>query len=321
MPDANDDRLIRAVAALEGLTGHPHAHVLLAISGGPDSMALLDLVQRGWRGTVTAATVDHGLRAESAQEAEMVARHCARTGLGHAVLRPVTPIVGSLQAAARAARYDLLYDHADAIGAAFLVTAHHADDQLETMLMRLARGSGVDGLAGIRSRNGRLIRPLLGFRKSELMDHCLSRDIPFVEDPSNANPHFDRARMRQALVGFDVVDPLMAGRSAAALAQAAEALDWTVARLAQTAIVADEGAVRLVETDFPDALLRSLVLDCLARVQPGMAVRGPALDRLLAALKWGGQAMIGDVLCRPASDGEGWCFCAAPPRRAKSAPE
>ena len=66
MPDANDDRLIRAVAALEGLTGHPHAHVLLASSGGPDSMALLDRVQRGWRGTVTAATVDHGLRADSA---------------------------------------------------------------------------------------------------------------------------------------------------------------------------------------------------------------------------------------------------------------
>jgi len=321
MPDANDDRLNRVAGALEALTGDPHCSVLLAVSGGPDSMALLDLVRRSWAGTVMVATIDHGLRPESRDEAAMVARHCAELGVSHAILRPATAIQGSVQAVARAARYALLEAHAAATAAAFIVTAHHADDQLETMLMRLARGSGVSGLAGIRARNGRIIRPLLGFRKAELVDHCRSAGIPFVDDPSNANPDFDRVRMREALIRFDVVDPAMATRSATALAQAAEALNWIVEREAPTAIVAGKGEVRLVATDYPDAVLRGLVLDCLDRVQPGIMARGPALDRLLASLKRGAQAMIGDVLCLPSDDGRGWCFRSAPARAARSAGE
>lgn len=324
MPDASDADLNRVSAALTALTGDSMAHLLLAVSGGPDSMALTDLVQRGWLGPVSAATVDHGLRPESADEAKMVARFCASTGMRHAVLRPDQPITGSLQSAARAARYALLAAHADAIGAAFIVTAHHADDQLETMLMRLARGSGVDGLAGVRARNGRIVRPLLGFRKAELVGHCERNAIGFVEDPSNANADFDRVRMRRALQGLDVIDPLMAVRSAGALAEAGEALDWIASREAETAIVGDFNGIRLVQTAFPPALLRRLVLIALDRVQPGIAVRGPALDRLLDTLAGGGQGMIGDVLCGPAADGRGWHLRPAPPRNASnvgSAPE
>ncbi len=324
MPDASDADLNRVSAALTALTGDSKAHLLLAVSGGPDSMALTDLVRRGWPGPVSAATVDHGLRPESADEAEMVARFCASTGMTHAVLRPDLPITGSLQSAARAARYALLAAHADAIGAAFIVTAHHADDQLETMLMRLARGSGVDGLAGVRARNGRIVRPLLGFRKTELVAHCERNAIGFVEDPSNANADFDRVRMRRALQDFEGIDPRMAVRSAHALAQAGEALDWIAAREADGVLVADRQGVRLVETGYPPALLRRLLQIALRRVQSDIDMRGPALDRLLDTLAGGGQGMIGDVLCGPAADGRGWHLRPAPPRGAStkgSAPE
>jgi tRNA(Ile)-lysidine synthase len=268
MPDASDADLNRVSAALTALTGDSKAHLLLAVSGGPDSMALTDLVRRGWLGPVSAATVDHGLRPESADEAEMVARFCASTGMTHAVLRPDQPITGSLQSAARAARYALLAAHADAIGAAFIVTAHHADDQLETMLMRLARGSGVDGLAGVRARNARTVRPLLGFRKTELVAHCERHAIPFACDPSNANPDFDRVRMREALQGLDVIDPLMAVRSAGALAEAGEALDWIASREAETVIVGDFNGIRVVQTAFPPALLRRLMAEYAATGLP-----------------------------------------------------
>lgn len=314
MPDANDALLTRVGDALAALAGSRDASLLLAVSGGPDSMALLDLVRRGWAGPVSAATVDHALRPDSAREAAMVAQFCVGAGVAHAILRPATPITGSLQSAARAARYALLQAHADQSGAAFILTAHHADDQLETILMRLARGSGVEGLAGVRARNGRILRPLLGCRKTDLVAHCRTEGLPFVQDPSNADTGFDRVRMRAALEHFHSVDPQMAARSAGMLAEAATALDWVVEREACMAIVRQEEGVRLLSTDYPPGLLRRMVLHCLASVQPEIAPRGPRIDRLLTALSAGRQAMIGDVVCRPARDGAGWDFRPAPPR-------
>ncbi len=316
MPDANDPLLGRMEDALVRLTGARDATLLLAVSGGPDSMAMLDLVRRCWAGPVAAATVDHGLRPESAGEADMVASFCVGFEVPHAILRPSAPITGSLQSAARAARYDLLHSHADLCHAACIVTAHHADDQLETMLMRLARGSGVGGLAGVRARNGRIIRPLLGFRKAELVAYCEQQGIAFVSDPSNANPDFDRVRMRSALAQFDAVDPLMAVRSAEALAEAAAALDWITEREALSAIVASDAGVELRSILYPPGLLRRLVGRCLDVIQPGLAPRGAQIDRLIGALHSGEQAMIGDILCRPSADGTGWHFAPAPPRGA-----
>lgn len=316
MPDANDDGLTRIRSAISGLTQSDVDALLLAVSGGPDSMAMLDLVSRSWPGPVFAATVDHGLRPGSVDEARMVASICADAGLAHSILTPDQPITGSVQAAARAVRYSLLLAEADRIAARWIVTAHHADDQLETLLMRLARGGGVDGLAGIRARNGRIIRPLLGWTKAQLQAHCSRHALPFANDPSNANADFDRVRMRQALAGFDAIDPMQAVRSASALADAADALDWVTEREAQAAIAGDAARVTLYRTDYPAALLRRLVQRCIAQVEPGIVPRGPAMDRLIATLQSGGQAMIGNVLCR---GGDAWRFTPAPARKSRSA--
>ncbi|HZU63565.1 MAG TPA: tRNA lysidine(34) synthetase TilS, partial [Novosphingobium sp.] len=142
----------------------------LAVSGGPDSLALLLLAHAAWPGRVAAATVDHGLRPESAGEAAEVARICAGLGVAHATL-PVSIGPGNIQTEARTARYAALAQWMAAEGLAALATAHHADDQAETLLLRLNRASGVAGLAGVRARalvpGSRLLllRPLLGWRR------------------------------------------------------------------------------------------------------------------------------------------------------------
>src|SRR5436190_1867521 len=143
----------------------------VAVSGGPDSLALLLLANAAFPGLIHAATVDHGLRAESADEAETVAAICARMGVPHAILSAGMVATSNVQAAARARRYDLLAWWAEENGLACILTAHHLDDQAETLLMRLLRGSGLAGLAGIRARQDRpvpVLRPLLGWRRAEL---------------------------------------------------------------------------------------------------------------------------------------------------------
>jgi tRNA(Ile)-lysidine synthase len=118
--------------------------ILLAVSGGPDSMAMLTLAAATFPGRIRVATVDHRLRAAAAAEAEMVANHCALLHVPHATLIPDAPITGaSIQAAARQVRYRLLADHARGVGAETIATAHHADDQAETFLMRAARRGAV----------------------------------------------------------------------------------------------------------------------------------------------------------------------------------
>jgi tRNA(Ile)-lysidine synthase len=172
-------------------------------------MALLHLARR-WlhlKGrkplSVTVVTVDHGLRPESKEEAAFVAKHASELGFSHAAIewageKPKTGI----QAAARRARYDLLASHALLCGAACIVTAHTEDDQAETLLMRLRRGSGVDGLssmAPISEWNGvAIVRPLLGFSKGRLMGYLRASSVPFLRDPSNDNAAFERVRLRYA---------------------------------------------------------------------------------------------------------------------------
>ncbi|HYP57109.1 MAG TPA: tRNA lysidine(34) synthetase TilS [Beijerinckia sp.] len=191
---------------LEGATG-----VLLAVSGGPDSIALMLLAADWARQLATppplwVATVDHGLRPQSRPEAELVASFAARLGLPHQILawegeKPKTRI----QERARLARYDLLTQHAAEIGASHLVTAHHADDQAETILFRLLRGSGLTGLAGmeVAAKRGAIThcRPLLACTKADLIAVCTAKGHAFIEDPSNSNPAYARARLRD-LSGF-----------------------------------------------------------------------------------------------------------------------
>ena len=200
-----DAALLSAFSALEG-----YPSLALAVSGGPDSMALMHLASR-WLslkgrgpGSIAVLTVDHGLRPESAAEAAFVAGRAGALGFTHATLawtgeKPKTGI----QAGAREARYGLMTAYCRDHGIACLVTAHTEDDQAETFLMRLRRGSGLDGLASMAAVSERggvaLVRPLLGLSKARLTAHLRSLAIPFVSDPSNSNASFERVRVRHAM--------------------------------------------------------------------------------------------------------------------------
>ncbi len=200
-----DAALMRAFRSLE-----PFPSAVLAVSGGPDSMALMHLARRWTRLTgrdpasLIVVTIDHELRAESAREAAFVAEEARALGLAHVTIqwageKPKTGI----QAAARQARYDLLSKYCAARSIACVAAAHTADDQAETFLMRLRRGSGVDGLAAMApvSRRGAitLVRPLLGFSKARLLGYLRASSLPFLQDPSNENPAFERVRLRRAM--------------------------------------------------------------------------------------------------------------------------
>ena len=181
--------------------------LLIAVSGGPDSTALLVMAAE-WAARsgarIAAATVDHGLRPASAAEAQTVAALSAKLGVPHTTLvwKGVKPST-RLQERARDARYRLLVEHARAIGADAIATAHHADDQAETILFRLIRGSGVAGLAGMAAMSERdgmtIARPLLAVPKRDLVAFCRLRKLPFADDPSNADPRFARPRLRAIL--------------------------------------------------------------------------------------------------------------------------
>lgn len=286
----------------------------IAVSGGPDSMALLAMAHELWGKRVMAATVDHQLRLQSAAEADMVAQFCASWGIGHHILTPDQPIGGNVQSAARAVRYQLLKEWAQDHDIAWIATAHHADDQLETLLMRLARGAGLDGLSGVRARNGPVIRPLLDCTKADLVDYCTDLDVPFVHDPSNSDSDFERVRVRAALEKCDILDPVAAVRSASALAEAGEALEWIAAREAQVYLTCEEGEATLAQTGYPREILRRLLLRGVQLVSPGHVPRGTTQTRALDMLQNGGKTMIGDVICE---GGECWTFRPAPPRTGK----
>ncbi len=293
----------------------------LAVSGGPDSLALLLLAHAALPGRVEAATVDHGLRATSAGEAEAVALLCAALGVPHAMLK-VEVAPGNLQSQARAARYAALGSWLATRGLAALASAHHADDQAETLLARLNRASGVAGLAGVRARGQvpgtqfPLLRPLLGWRRSALAEVVAAAGVTAAQDPSNSDERFDRVRLRKALAGADWLDIAALAGSAAHLADADAALDWA-ARREWAEAVSREG---LGVTYRPRAP-RAIALRVLARIVhelDGEEVRGSALARLFDALRAGQTASIGNLVARATH--EGWSFTRAPKRRAAPTP-
>lgn len=285
------------------------------MSGGPDSLVLLLLAHAAVPGRVEAATVDHALRVESADEAAMVARLCAVLGVPHRTLR-VDVAEGNLQDEARKARYAALGDWASERGLAAVATAHHADDQAETLLMRLNRASGVAGLAGVRARTNvpgselPLLRPLLGWRRAELQAVLEGAGVVAAQDPSNADGRFDRVRMRRALAGADWLDIAALARSAGHLADADEALQWA----------ADREWEKRVEKLAPGYLYRprgprAIRLRVLARAVAllGGAPRGGALAQLDDALTRGATANCGGVAGRRTA--EGWLLEPEAPRR------
>jgi tRNA(Ile)-lysidine synthase len=240
-----------ATKLFSGLQAFPA--LVLAVSGGPDSTALMVLAAR-WRDALKvkprliAVTIDHGLRKESKKEAVAVARLARKLKVAHRTMRwrGRKPATG-LQEAARAVRYRLLCEIACKANAAHVLTAHTLDDQAETVLIRMSRGSGLTGLGAMtrlsRSPAGgkdaiTLVRPLLNISKARLVATLHAAKIPYADDPSNRDPRFTRARLR-AVMGVLASEGLDASR----LAQLARRL-----KRADSAIEAsvDHAAVELV---------------------------------------------------------------------------
>jgi tRNA(Ile)-lysidine synthase len=176
--------------------------VVAGVSGGADSVALLyALVTLGpsLRVRVRVLHVDHGLRADSCRDADFVRRVGTRLGVPVDVAR-VTVGAGSVEAAARAARYAALEAAADDAGGARIALGHTADDQAETVLMRVLEGSGVRGLAGIPAVRGRIIRPLIDARRADVVAHLQEAGLPWIVDPSNRDLRFLRNRVRHQIL-------------------------------------------------------------------------------------------------------------------------
>lgn len=296
----------------------------VAVSGGPDSMALLVLAALAFPDAVVAATVDHGLREASADEARMVGREAAVLSVTHDILTVTQPIAGaSLQAQARGARYAALAGWADQRRTMAVATAHHADDQAETFLMRAARGSGITGLSAIRPTTAvagmAVVRPLLGWRRAALRAIVRRAGVPFVDDPANADLRHDRTRFRRLLDGNEWLDPPALARTAAAVGEAERDLAELAAMLWRERATVEDKAVILTPAGLPRDTLRRFVRRSIAHVRAAHAVTSPPFDEsanveaLLDALLAGRRATHGGVVAG-VRRGD-WYFRPAPPRR------
>lgn len=316
------DLVARFHANLESLAGGAPAGLGLAVSGGPDSLALLLLASAAWPGRVAAATVDHGLRAKSESEAAFVSDICSKLGVPHAILEAkVDTDSASLQQSARNARYAALGLWLQETGIDFLATAHHADDQAETLMMRLLRGSGIAGLSGVRAKvplpgsnsTATLLRPLLGWSRAELRAIVYAAGIDPVEDPSNSDPRFDRSRIRALLANAPWIEAEPLARSAAALAEAEEAIGWAETRLFEERVSRSGGLLSFDPEGIPAELRRRLLLRILSSLDPHASPpRGQEVARLLGELESGRTATLAGVKC---IGGKSWRFEPAPPRR------
>ncbi len=311
-----------AARAYPGAGVSPLALLALAVSGGPDSVAMLALAAAAFPGRVVVATFDHRLRAGSADEAAMVAALCGQLGVPHVTLVPDTPIVGSsIQMRARESRYAALIGWAGRAGAAALLTAHHADDQAETLLMRLNRASGVAGLTGIRAwrREGELLilRPLLDWRRVELRRLASEAGLPFVDDPSNGDPRHDRARIRATLAAMPEIDPVRLARSAAYLAEAEEVLAGEAERLWGANWQGSEHGLAIGGE--AREMRRRLLRRAIGATRVAFGIERPPfsdsanVEALLDALEAGVAGVQGGVKVEATT--RGWRFFPAPPRR------
>lgn len=207
--------------------------ILVACSHGPDSLALADLVA-DLHPRACLVYVDHGLRAEAALEAERVRAFADARGVPAHVVTATVGAGRGPEEAARSARYAALEACADAVGARWIALGHTASDQAETMVMRILRGAGPAGLAGIPARRGRYLRPLLGFTRDEILAHLARRELSPSHDASNDSPRFLRNRVRHQIMPLlrhenPKVDESLA-RAAGAMRELSEGLDWAAAQ-------------------------------------------------------------------------------------------
>ena len=291
------------------------------MSGGPDSLGLLLLAAASRPGAVEAATVDHGLRAESRAEAEMVARVCERLSVPHAVLSlSLKPPNSNLQAWARKARYGLLEQWARERGLGAIATAHHVDDQAETLLMRVARGSGVAGLAGVHrkrfipggNRGGiAVVRPLLDWRRAELRRIVEDCGLQPVQDPSNEDERFDRSRVRSLLQKVDWLDPNRLASVAGHARDCEEALDWAARQEMERRLQRDGNSMSLDPQGLPRELKRRMLVGAIAMLT-GETPPGPKLIAAMETLESGGTTTLAGLKLE---GGTCWRLSPAPPRK------
>lgn len=296
--------LAALIAAALGRPVAADERIAVATSGGPDSLALLSLADAAFPGRVTALTADHRLRSEAAAEAASVAAQCAARGLPHVTLvREGGDFTSNIQARARAARYALMGDWCAAHGYGLLLTAHHADDQAETLLMRLNRASGSDGLAAIRPARRlqpgvMLVRPLLAVRKADLAALAAADAWQQVDDPTNRDPRHDRTAMRALLAATPALDAAALAGSAAHLAADAEALAWA-ADLAWAGRVQEADGRLLVDAGgLPAALVQRLLASAVETLA-GRPARGSEIARLAARLGAGATGTLAGIVARP----------------------
>ena len=299
----------RAHGALDRLAGDLPA-LGIALSGGGDSTALMHLAQ-GWahgRARLMAATVDHGLRPGSAAEAAEAWQAAARLGIPHETLLWPRHGRGNLMGAPRDARLALLAGWARRHGLAAVVLGHTLDDQAETLLMRLARGAGLDGLTGMAARReaeGTLwLRPLLGISRADLRAWLTARGIGWSDDPSNERDDFHRIRIRKAMAGLDLPLPQLA-QSLENLGRARDALAHYAAEAAAGAQTR-AGALDLPLPAFlaaPAEIRRRLLVAGLRFVTgAGYPARRDPVQRALDDLAQGRQVTLQGAILR-ARDG------------------
>lgn len=297
----------------------PQPHIAVAVSGGADSLALALLADRWARaqgGRITALTVDHGLRPAAAAEARQVGRWLKPAKIRHVILRWTPPAppkklvsgvrLANLQSAARDARYELLTGWCREQAVLHLLLAHHRDDQAETLLLRLARGSGLEGLAAmaplIERASLRLLRPLLGLAKDDLTAYLAASGQAWIEDPSNRDDANARVRMRGLLprLAEEGMTAARLAETAARLAQARAALEAATNRcLAEAVAIYPEGYLRL-DVALLRRAERDIGLRALARAVAciGGQTYGPRMERLSRLYDWLGAAGEGSGLGR-----------------------
>lgn len=291
----------------------PGTKLLIAVSGGGDSMALAALTAR-WAcdqgHTVGAAIVDHGLRPDSSTEAQLTRSRLMALGIDAVILpwlgtKPAT----RRQQAAREVRYRLLQAQMQATGALYLLAGHHADDQAETVLMRAHRHSGPAGLAGMPPRltlaAGVLLRPLLDWPKAALLDYCRARGISWAEDPTNLNPTYWRGahRLSSEPPPADWRERLAAARAGRAADEQARATE-----LAANAWLSPLGVAHLTHSAAPLALRAAALAALIGWVSP--AAYPPTAADIIQALQSSGDFTLGK--CHIWPDQTGWWVAREP---------
>lgn len=265
--------------------------VVVAVSGGPDSTCLLDVLARlasAFDLTLVVGHIDHGLSNDSAQIAASVSAHAARAGYDVHTVRAEALEGPNLQARARSLRYGFLQTVAERTGAGRIATGHTLDDRVETTLARLVHGAGTEGLAGLAPVEGNRIRPLIDSRRLDTRRYCELRSLGFFDDPANLDLRYERAAVRQKLVKS--IEEHWGDGAIRAVATSAERLSEDAAALSRLAERVFAGTAKEVEGGvrfplealevLPRALRRRLLETAIGRIRDRSGGVEAALDAL-----------------------------------------